>query len=64
MSERALPLSSRHDMFRRMWRVLRRWHQRHTQRLHLDELDDHRLKDLGLTREAVGRECAKPFWRR
>lgn len=64
MTERALPLPRRRDMFRCVWRLLRRCHQRRTQRLYLDELDDHRLKDLGLTREAIGRECAKPFWRR
>ncbi|MCT7376111.1 DUF1127 domain-containing protein [Chelativorans salis] len=37
--------------------------ERRRQRLHLSELDDHLLADIGLTRQAVRRECASPFWR-
>ncbi|WP_274423769.1 DUF1127 domain-containing protein [Chelativorans sp. YIM 93263] len=36
--------------------------ERRRQRLHLSELDDHLLADVGLTPEEVRRECAKPFW--
>ena len=36
---------------------------RHRQRVDLDALDDAALKDIGLSREDVRRECAKPFWR-
>ncbi len=36
--------------------------ERYRQRRHLDELDDHQLADVGLTRRDVARECAKPFW--
>ncbi|UUP17959.1 DUF1127 domain-containing protein [Nitratireductor thuwali] len=36
---------------------------RRRQRLHLAELDDRLLADIGLTRCDVKRECAKPFWR-
>ncbi|MES0074800.1 DUF1127 domain-containing protein [Mesorhizobium sp. M0058] len=32
------------------------------QRLDLAAVDDHLLRDLGLTREDVRRECAKSFW--
>ncbi|AZV18840.1 MULTISPECIES: DUF1127 domain-containing protein [unclassified Mesorhizobium] len=39
-------------------RLLARWYDRHLQRLDLAEIDDHQLRDLGLTR----RECAKSFW--
>ncbi|RUY13578.1 DUF1127 domain-containing protein [Mesorhizobium sp. M7A.F.Ca.CA.004.12.1.1] len=28
----------------------------------LAEMDDHQLRDLGLTRQDVRRECAKSFW--
>ncbi len=28
----------------------------------LAELDDHMLADIGVTREAAGREAARPFW--
>ncbi|WP_318011338.1 DUF1127 domain-containing protein [Mesorhizobium sp. ES1-4] len=32
------------------------------QRRDLCEIDDHLLRDLGLTRQDVRRECAKSFW--
>ena len=38
------------------------WMQRARQRRHLEMLDDRLLQDLGLTRDQVRRECAKPFW--
>lgn len=44
-------------------RLLARWYDRHLQRRDLSEIDDHLLRDLGLTREDVRRECAKSFWR-
>lgn len=40
-----------------------RCYDRHLQRLHLAELDDHMLNDIGLTREEIVKECRKPFWR-
>ncbi|RUV31908.1 DUF1127 domain-containing protein [Mesorhizobium sp. M7A.F.Ca.MR.148.00.0.0] len=43
-------------------RLLARWYDRHLQRLDLAEIDDHQLRDLGLTRQDVRRECAKSFW--
>jgi uncharacterized protein YjiS (DUF1127 family) len=43
-------------------RLLARWYDRHLQRLDLAEIDEHLLRDLGLTREDVRRECAKTFW--
>ena len=43
-------------------RFLARWYDRHLQRLDLAEIDDHLLRDLGLTPEDVRRECAKFFW--
>lgn len=43
-------------------RLLARWYDRHRQRLDLAEIDDHLLRDLGLTPEDVRRECAKSFW--
>lgn len=45
------------------WRLLARWYDRHLQRRDLSEIDDHLLRDLGLTPEDVRRECAKSFWR-
>jgi uncharacterized protein YjiS (DUF1127 family) len=43
-------------------RLLARWCDRHLQRLDLAEIDDHLLRDLGLTPQDVRRECAKSFW--
>jgi len=39
-----------------------RWQDRHLQRRDLAEIDDHLLRDIGLTPEDVRRECAKSFW--
>lgn len=39
------------------------WQERAAQRAHLVALDDHLLKDLGLSRGEAVREAAKPFWR-
>ena len=38
------------------------WIERSQQRAALGELDNERLRDLGLCREDVARECAKRFW--
>jgi uncharacterized protein YjiS (DUF1127 family) len=43
-------------------RLLALWYDRHLQRLDLAEIDEHLLRDLGLTPEDVRRECAKSFW--
>ncbi len=43
--------------------VILGWWDRARQRQHLLQLDDRLLRDIGLTREDVEREAAKPFWR-
>ncbi len=43
------------------WLVL--CHGRHSQRRQLAELDDDRLRDIGVTWEEARREARKPFWR-
>jgi|JI10StandDraft_1071094.scaffolds.fasta_scaffold285426_3 uncharacterized protein YjiS (DUF1127 family) len=38
------------------------WQQRARERRHLASMDEHGLKDIGLTRVDVLREADKPFW--
>lgn len=38
------------------------WAARAREREELAAMDDHRLADLGITREQAAREAAKPFW--
>jgi uncharacterized protein YjiS (DUF1127 family) len=42
--------------------VLMRWLDASRSRRTLDELDDHMLRDIGLTREQARRESSKFFW--
>jgi uncharacterized protein YjiS (DUF1127 family) len=42
--------------------TIRRWRRRVRSRQQLRELNDHILKDIGLSRDAVAYEVAKPFW--
>ncbi len=39
------------------------WIERHQARCALHALDDHMLRDVGLSRCDVDREVSKPFWR-
>jgi uncharacterized protein YjiS (DUF1127 family) len=39
------------------------WQERARQRRQLRTLNDHMLRDIGLTRADVMAESAKPFWR-
>ena len=38
------------------------WQERGRTRKALHQLDDHLLKDIGLTPEEASREVARPFW--
>jgi uncharacterized protein YjiS (DUF1127 family) len=42
--------------------VIREWRQRARSRRELLALDDHMLKDIGITRVDALYEVAKPFW--
>ena len=44
-------------------RLLLAWQERADERLRLREMDDHMLKDIGVSRADALRESAKPFWR-
>ncbi|MCE8508994.1 DUF1127 domain-containing protein [Ruegeria pomeroyi] len=39
-----------------------KWEQRRRTRLNLGKLDDHLLRDVGLTRQAARDEAARRFW--
>lgn len=39
------------------------WQDRARQRHRLGEMDDHLLRDIGLSRADLEHETAKPFWR-
>jgi uncharacterized protein YjiS (DUF1127 family) len=46
-----------------IWLVLEKWASRRRQRYALMQLDEHLLKDIGLTRGVAASEYGKPFWR-
>jgi uncharacterized protein YjiS (DUF1127 family) len=49
--------------FAAAWVLVASWIERARQRQALAGLDDHMLRDLGITRVEAARECGKPFWR-
>ena len=59
----ALMLTSSARVLRTIWNCIKQWDERARQRHHLANLDDHLLKDIGLTPDDVRRECSKSFWR-
>ena len=48
---------------RRSAAIIRAWRQRARSRQQVRELNDHLLKDIGLSRDAACYETGKPFWR-
>lgn len=46
-----------------LFRKILHWGELHRQRLHLAELDERMLRDIGLSRADVQTEIEKPFWR-
>jgi uncharacterized protein YjiS (DUF1127 family) len=54
------------DLWSAMFRavdLISAWRANPRSRHALSQLGDHTLKDIGLTRCDVYRECTKPFWR-
>ena len=41
---------------------LLRWYRRHRDLRHVAGLEDHLLRDIGLSRDAVQRAADRPFW--
>lgn len=46
------------------WNTALTWQSRARNRANLANLDDHLLKDVGLSRSDIQREIEKPFWMR
>ncbi len=46
-----------------LWETLCTWRARASQRRQLASLEDHQLKDMGISRADAEREAGKPFWR-
>jgi len=46
----------------RFWARLLRWQELARQRAQLGELDDHLLRDMGITRAGARMEATRPFW--
>ncbi|MEL6677453.1 MAG: DUF1127 domain-containing protein [Pseudomonadota bacterium] len=52
----------RHVRLGNLLRRVLKWSARRRQRVHLAQLDDAALRDIGLTRHDVQREIERPFW--
>lgn len=53
-----------HWRFAQFVDILLEWHERFRQRQLLLSLDDHLLKDIGISRADAEVEASKPFWER
>ena len=49
--------------FAAAWVLIAAWIERARQRRALAGLDEHTLRDIGITRVEAARESEKPFWR-
>lgn len=58
---RALDVTRRSDI-PAILRIFRTWCQKWQQRQDLKNLNDHLLRDIGITKEQARRESARPFW--
>ena len=50
-------------LVQRVLSLMVEWNDRYRQRIHVGQLDDRMLRDMGLTRSDALREYDKPFWR-
>jgi len=50
------------EIFFTLVQALLKWHQRSADRRRIAELDEHLLRDIGLTRDEVNREAKRYFW--
>ena len=47
----------------KLFDTLQLWIERHQQRKQLSQLNEHLLKDIGISHSEVWHETQKPFWR-
>lgn len=57
-----LPFRTGPSLARRLASALDKAMQRRRNRMLLSRLDDHLLRDIGLSADTARTECAKPFW--
>lgn len=57
-SHRTLPVIG----WRRIASLISLWTARHRERCELAKLDNHMLRDIGLTKEQARSEADRPFW--
>lgn len=55
--------ASRRGVLANVVGMLLAWQQQHRARANLARLDDHMLRDIGLTPADAQYESSKPFWR-
>lgn len=55
--------NSLRNSFKRLWLRLENWLDKRHQRRMLSQLDDHMLKDIGISRADAVRESRKAFWK-
>ncbi|MES9965026.1 MAG: DUF1127 domain-containing protein [Candidatus Sedimenticola sp. 20ELBAFRAG] len=58
------PQNRVHSLIRAFAQLLGCWSNRYRQRQLLRQLEDHILKDIGLSRVDAEAEAMKPFWRK
>ncbi|WLQ13872.1 DUF1127 domain-containing protein [Hahella aquimaris] len=51
------------DLLTKLKKLTRRWRKQARTRRELANLNDHLLRDLGITEEDRRQEAGKPFWR-
>ena len=60
----ALRMDPQARPFAKLLQQVAQWQKRARSRYLLQQLDDRMLRDIGLSRSDVYRECAKYFWQR
>ena len=50
-------------IFGKVFSTVLTWQSRESERIHLSEMPDYLLRDMGMTREQASYEASKPFWK-